>query len=360
MATIRQQLLDQLQKFIDPYLEQSWVEANAIKNIHEENGKYVIEIETGYPCKGKTAEWTALLTPQLESIEGVNEVRFIFSTKIQAQQTPQQNVMANVKNIIAVASGKGGVGKSTTAVNLALALQKEGATVGLLDADIYGPSIPIMLGAADQRPDSTDNKSIEPVVRFGLQTMSIGYLVAPEQAVVWRGPMASGALQQLINDTRWRDVDYLVVDLPPGTGDIQLTISQKVPVTGAVIVTTPQDVALADARKGIGMFEKVSIPVLGVVENMSMHICSNCGQQEAIFGTGGGEKLSLETGVELLAQLPLDLKIREQSDSGIPIMEFDENCAIADTYRELARKTAVAIINCSAANEQISISITDD
>ncbi len=359
MATTEQLLLEQLAQFIDPYLGNNWVDAKAIKNIQQFDDRFEIEIETGYPCKGIIPEWVAELTPLLEKVEGVSEVRLQFNNSVKAQPTAQQNALANVKNIIAVASGKGGVGKSTTAVNLALALQKEGASVALLDADIYGPSIPMMLGAEGERPDSSDNKTIEPLIRYGLQTMSIGYLVAPEQAVVWRGPMASGALQQLITDTQWKDVDYLVIDLPPGTGDIQLTLSQKIPVTGALIVTTPQDIALADARKGIGMFQKVSIPVLGVVENMSMHICSNCGHQEAIFGHGGGEKLAAETGVECLGQLPLDKKIGEHSDSGIPTVEADEKSDVAKSYRELARYTAAAILK-SAVNDQISISISDD
>ena len=359
MSDTKQQLLDLLQQFEDPYLGQNWLEADAVKNIQQDDAKFSIEIELGYPIKGMIAEWTAELAPQLEAIAGVDEVQLKFSSNIAAQPTPQQNSLDNVKNIIAVASGKGGVGKSTTAVNLALALQKEGAKVALLDADIYGPSIPLMMGAEGERPDSSDNKTIEPLIRYGIQTMSIGYLVPPDQAVVWRGPMASGALQQLITDTQWKDVDYLILDLPPGTGDIQLTISQKVPVTAALIVTTPQDIALADARKGISMFQKVSIPVLGVVENMSMHICSNCGHQEAIFGSGGGEKLAQETGVKLLGQLPLDIKIRELSDSGIPPVEADVDGDIAKVYRDLARTTAASLLSLEK-NEQISITVSDD
>jgi ATP-binding protein involved in chromosome partitioning len=359
MSEIKQLLLNQLQQFIDPYLGQNWVQADAIKNFHQDQSKFSIEIELGYPMQGMVAEWTAKLTPMLESISGVDEVLFKFSSTIVAQPTPQQNTLPGVKNIIAVASGKGGVGKSTTAVNLAIALKKEGAKVALLDADIYGPSIPLMMGAEGEKPDSSDNKTIEPLMRYGIQTMSIGYLVPPEQAVVWRGPMASGALQQLITDTQWKDIDYLILDLPPGTGDIQLTISQKVPVTGALIVTTPQDIALADARKGIAMFQKVSIPVLGVVENMSTHICSNCGHQEAIFGSGGGERLAAETSVKLLGQLPLDISIREQSDSGIPCVEANADGVIGLAYRELARNTAASLLALENS-EQISITISDD
>jgi ATP-binding protein involved in chromosome partitioning len=226
-------------------------------------------------------------------------------------------VMPNVKNIIAVASGKGGVGKSTTAVNLALALAAEGASVGMLDADIYGPSQPMMLGISG-RPESVDGKTMEPLENHGVQVSSIGFLIDPDEPMVWRGPMVTQALQQLLEQTNWRDLDYLIVDMPPGTGDIQLTLSQKVPVTGAVIVTTPQDIALLDARKGLKMFEKVGIPILGVVENMSTHICSNCGHVEAIFGAGGGEKMCADFGVEFLGKLPLQLSIREQTDSGTP------------------------------------------
>ncbi len=251
------------------------------------------------------------------------------------------------------------MGKSTTAVNLALALHKEGAKVAILDADIYGPSLPMMFGSQGMRPESKDNKTIQPMLRYGLQTMSIGYLVDPEQAVVWRGPMASGALQQLINDTQWHDVDYLVVDLPPGTGDIQLTLSQKAPVSAALIVTTPQDIALADARKGIGMFQKVSIPVLGIVENMSTHICSNCGHEDAIFGDGGGEKLAQETGVQLLGKLPLDRTIREQTDLGCPSVENDPHSAISQAYVELARHCAAQLVNLDSAQMQQPITITE-
>jgi ATP-binding protein involved in chromosome partitioning len=249
-----------------------------------------------------------------------------------------------VKNVIAVASGKGGVGKSTTAVNLALALAAEGARVGILDADIYGPSQPQMLGITS-RPESVDGKSMEPLERYGIQAMSIGFLVDIDTPMVWRGPMVTGALEQLLRETRWQDLDYLIIDLPPGTGDIQLTLSQKVPVTGAVIVTTPQDIALLDARKGLKMFEKVGIPILGIVENMSTHICSNCGHEEHIFGAGGGAAMCKDYNVELLGSLPLDIRIREQTDGGMPTVVAEPDSQISATYKQIARTTAIKIAN---------------
>jgi ATP-binding protein involved in chromosome partitioning len=251
-------------------------------------------------------------------------------------------LVAGIKNIIAVASGKGGVGKSTTAVNLALALAAEGASVGILDADIYGPSQPMMLGIAG-RPESKDGKSLEPMEGHGLQAISIGFLIDIDTPMVWRGPMVTQALEQLLKDTRWRDLDYLVVDLPPGTGDIQLTLAQKVPVTGAVIVTTPQDIALIDAKKGLKMFEKVGIPILGIVENMSFHVCPKCGHESHIFGAGGAERMAKEYGTELLGQLPLDEAIRSQADSGKPTVVSDPDGPIAEIYRRIARRCAVKI-----------------
>jgi ATP-binding protein involved in chromosome partitioning len=248
----------------------------------------------------------------------------------------------NIKNIIAVASGKGGVGKSTTAVNLALALSAEGAKVGILDADIYGPSQPRMLGVSG-KPESKDGKSLEPMNSYHLQAMSIGFLVDEETPMIWRGPMVTQALQQLLNDTNWDDLDYLVVDLPPGTGDTQLTLAQQVPVSGAVIVTTPQDIALLDARKGFKMFEKVEVPVLGIVENMSIHICSECGHEEHIFGEGGGQRMSDQYNVDFLGALPLDIRIREETDSGKPTVVAEPDSRISQIYREIARRTAAKL-----------------
>jgi len=247
-----------------------------------------------------------------------------------------------VKNIVAVASGKGGVGKSTTTANLALALAAEGASVGILDADIYGPSQPMMMGI-EGRPESRDGKTMEPLENHGVQVMSIGFLVDPDQAMIWRGPMATQALDQLLRPTNWQDLDYLLVDMPPGTGDIQLTLSQRVPLTGAVIVTTPQDIALLDARKGVSMFEKVGVPIIGVVENMAVYCCPNCGHTEHIFGQGGGMKMSQDFNMPYLGALPLNLSIREQADSGRPSVVADPDGEIAGIYRSVARQVAVAV-----------------
>lgn len=243
----------------------------------------------------------------------------------------------NIKHIIAVASGKGGVGKSTVAANLALSLVKQGAKVGILDADIYGPSQPVMLGA-NAPPEVSENQRIKPLLLHGLQTMSIGYLVDQNAAMIWRGPMVSTALQQLFNNTSWENLDYLIIDLPPGTGDIQLTLVQKIPITAAVIVTTPQDIALSDAKRAIMMFEKVRVPVLGVIENMSFHSCTQCGHQEAIFGEGGGQNLATEFKVNFLGSLPLDRAIRKHSDEGYPIVVAEPDSAVSKLYNEIAKK----------------------
>lgn len=289
----------------------------------------------------------ALVVQNLKALTSVSDVAVNIGSRIVAHKVQQGvNLMPNVKNIIAVASGKGGVGKSTTSVNLALALAAEGATVGLLDADIYGPSQPQMLGISG-RPESTDGKSMEPMLAHGIQAMSIGFLVDIDTPMVWRGPMVTGALEQLLRDTKWNDLDYLVIDLPPGTGDIQLTLAQKIPVTGAIIVTTPQDIALLDARRGLKMFEKVNIPILGIVENMSTHICSNCGHEEHIFGAGGGAKMCADYNVDLLGSLPLDMSIREHADSGRPSVIAQPDSAIANIYKEIARKAAIKIANAS-------------
>lgn len=255
----------------------------------------------------------------------------------------QVPAIPGVRNIIAVASGKGGVGKSTTAANLACALQHEGASVGLLDADIYGPSLPLMLGCAGAHPDSPDGKLMEPILAHGIACNSIGFLVPETEAAIWRGPMASKALGQLLHETRWGELDYLVVDLPPGTGDIQLTIAQQVPTTASIVVTTPQDIALSDARKGIAMFNKVNVPVLGVVENMSYHVCSHCGHHEALFGSGGGQKVAEQYHIALLAQLPLHIKVRERMDQGEPLVLFEPGSSLSSNYVALARKVAALL-----------------
>jgi ATP-binding protein involved in chromosome partitioning len=301
------------------------------------------QVELGYPARSQEPALRASLEAAARSVEGVRSVQVEVVTKVVAHAVQRGvQLLPGVKNIVAVASGKGGVGKSTTAANLALALAAEGATVGLLDADIYGPSQPMMMGI-DRRPDSLDGKTMEPLVNHGVQVMSIGFLVDPDQAMIWRGPMATQALEQLLRQTHWKDVDYLVVDMPPGTGDIQLTLSQRVPITGAVIVTTPQDIALLDARKGITMFEKVGVPILGLVENMAVHVCSNCGHAEHIFGEGGGRRLAQELGMHYLGALPLDLKIRQQADSGQPTVVADPQSEAAGIYRQVARDVAARI-----------------
>ena len=282
------------------------------------------------------------------ALPGAGRVMTSITTKVLAHAVQRGvKLVPGVKNIVAVASGKGGVGKSTTAVNLALALAAEGATVGLLDADIYGPSQPMMLGIAG-RPESNDGKTLEPMEAYGLQAMSIGFLIDPDTPMVWRGPMVTQALEQLLKDTNWRVLDFLVVDMPPGTGDIQLTLSQKVPVTGAVIVTTPQDIALLDAKKGLKMFEKVGVPIVGIVENMSIHVCSNCGHAEHIFGEGGAQRMCAEYEVPFLGGLPLDIRIREQADSGRPTVVADPDGKIAQIYKEIARKVAISVAQKAA------------
>jgi ATP-binding protein involved in chromosome partitioning len=313
-----------------------------VKSTAVEQGVASVHIELGYPAAGAREQFEQLAKEAVESLEGVKEVKVEISWKILSHAV-QRNLkpIKSIKNIIAVASGKGGVGKSTTSVNLALALIAEGATVGLLDADIYGPSQPRMLGLSGRRPETPDGKSIDPLEAYGLECMSIGFMIDDEEPMIWRGPMVTSALNQLIGDTNWSELDYLVVDMPPGTGDIALTLSQQVPVSGAVIVTTPQDIALLDARKGLKMFEKVSVPVLGVVENMSTHICSNCGNEEHIFGTGGGASMAEQYSVPLLGSLPLDIRIREEADSGHPTVIADPEGPLALRYREIAR-SAVA------------------
>jgi ATP-binding protein involved in chromosome partitioning len=332
-----------LSKVIDPNTGKDFVSSKSVKNVLVEGSDVSLDLELGYPAKSQIALLRALVVNAVKAIPGVSNVSVSVQVKILSHAVQRGlKVMPNVKNIIAVASGKGGVGKSTTAVNLALALAAEGASVGVLDADIYGPSQPMMLGI-NARPESVDGKTMEPLENHGVQVSSIGFMIDPDEPMVWRGPMVTQALQQLLEQTNWRDLDYLIVDMPPGTGDIQLTLSQKVPVTGAVIVTTPQDIALLDARKGLKMFEKVGIPIIGIVENMSTHICSNCGHTEAIFGAGGGEKMCKDFGVDFLGALPLTMSIREQTDSGRPTVVADPDGAVASVYKEIARKVAVKV-----------------
>ncbi len=343
MSLSESQIQNILKQVVDPNTGKDFVSAKAVRNIRIDGNNVALDIVLGYPSKSAAAEIQALVVEALKRLPDAGSVFVNVVSKIVAHSAQRGvQLLPKVKNIIAVASGKGGVGKSTTAVNLALALAAEGASVGILDADIYGPSQPQMLGI-NARPESTDGKSMEPLERHGIQAMSIGFLIDTDTPMVWRGPMVTGALEQLLRETNWRDLDYLVIDLPPGTGDIQLTLSQKVPVTGAVIVTTPQDIALLDARKGLKMFEKVGIPIVGIVENMSTHICSNCGHEEHIFGAGGGEQMCSDYNVELLGALPLDIRIREQADSGMPTVVADPEGQIAAVYRKIARRTAVRL-----------------
>ena len=343
MSTTVDSVRDALSRVIDPNTGKDLVSGRSAKNIQCDGGNVSLDVELGYPANSQIGLIRQRVIEAVRSLPGVSNVSVNVSSKIVAHAVQRGvKLMTNVRNIIAVASGKGGVGKSTTSVNLALALAAEGAKVGLLDADIYGPSQPMMMGVSG-KPESHDGKTMEPLENYGVQVASIGFMIDPDQPMVWRGPIVTQALQQLLEQTNWRDLDYLIVDMPPGTGDVQLTLSQKVPVTGAVIVTTPQDIALLDARKGLKMFEKVGIPILGIVENMSMHICSNCGHAEPIFGQGGGEKMCRDFGVDFLGALPLTMSIREQADSGRPTVVAEPDGQIAQIYKEIARKVAVKV-----------------
>lgn len=342
-ALSKQQVEAALAAYVEPYLGTDLVAAKAIRHIDVDGDCVAVDVELGFPMSDYRDELGAALKKVITEGTAASSAEVRIDSKIIAHSVQRGTTpLREVKNIIAVASGKGGVGKSTIAVNLALALQAEGANAGILDADIYGPSQPRMLGCHG-RPESKDGKSLEPKVSYHVQAISIGHLIDEEQPMIWRGPMVTSALQQLLSDTNWRGLDYLVVDLPPGTGDIQLTLSQKIPVSGAVIVTTPQDIALLDARKALKMFEKVQVPVLGIVENMSRHVCSQCGHEESIFGQGGGEAMARQYGVELLGALPLDMKIREGVDNGKPTVAMDPSSRAADIFREVARKVAAKL-----------------
>jgi ATP-binding protein involved in chromosome partitioning len=338
-AISREQIEKVLSGIEDPNTKQDLISAKAVKDINIDNDDVTISIQLAYPAEGSKSALTESIKNAL-SEQGISNSTVEISSNIVSHSVQKGvSLLKNVKNTIAVASGKGGVGKSTTSINLALALQAEGAKVGILDADIYGPSQPRMLGIQG-KPDSEDGKTVEPKVSYGIQSMSIGYLIEEDTPMIWRGPMVTGALEQLLNETNWQDLDYLIIDLPPGTGDIQLTLCQKIPVSGAVIVTTPQDIALLDAKKALKMFEKVSVPVLGIIENMSTHICSKCGHEEHIFGSGGGDQMAKQYGVDLLGSLPLDIQIREGVDNGKPTVAMQPDSAITTNYRDIARRTA--------------------
>ncbi|MCA7926943.1 iron-sulfur cluster carrier protein ApbC [Burkholderia cenocepacia] len=344
MSIDRAQVDAALAAVVDPNTGRPYAANKGVRNVAIDGDVVALDVVLGYPARSQHDDVRARVAAALQAVPGVRDARVAVSQEIVAH-TVQRGVklLPNVKNIVAVASGKGGVGKSTTAVNLALALAAEGASVGILDADIYGPSLPTMLGIHGQRPESPDNQSMNPLVGHGLQANSIGFLIEEDNPMVWRGPMATSALEQLLRQTNWRELDYLIVDMPPGTGDIQLTLAQRVPVTGAVIVTTPQDIALLDAKKGLKMFEKVGIPILGIVENMSIHICSNCGHEEHIFGAGGAERMAKDYDVNVLGSLPLDIAIRERADSGAPTVAAEPDGALARRYRDIARGVALAI-----------------
>jgi ATP-binding protein involved in chromosome partitioning len=343
MTVTPQALAEALKTVLDPNTGKDFVSTKSLKNVQIHEGDVSFDIELGYPAKSQVPALRKALVAAAKTVPGVENVSANIATKVISHAVQRGvQLMPNVKNIIAVASGKGGVGKSTTAANLALALAAEGASVGLLDADIYGPSQPMMLGIS-RRPESEDGKTMEPLENHGVQVMSIGFLVDQDEAMIWRGPMATQALEQLLRQTNWKDLDYLIVDMPPGTGDIQLTLSQRVPMTGAVIVTTPQDIALLDAKKGIKMFEKVGVPILGIVENMAVHVCSNCGHVEHIFGAEGGKKMAEQYDMAYLGALPLDINIRLQADSGKPTVVADPDGEVAGIYKAVARRVAVGI-----------------
>lgn len=351
MAVTEQAILGALQGVIDPNTGKDFVGSKCVRKVTVSGDDVALDIELAYPAQRQAVQLRTLLEGAVRTLAGVGKVTVNVTSNIQAHAVQRGvQLLPGVKNIVAVASGKGGVGKSTTAANLALALAAEGARVGLLDADIYGPSIPMMMGTSD-KPDSEDGKTMQPILAHGLQVMSIGFLVEPDQAMIWRGPMATQALEQLLRQTAWDDLDYLIVDMPPGTGDIQLTLSQRVPMTGSVIVTTPQDIALLDARKAIKMFEKVGVPILGIVENMAVHVCSNCGHVEHIFGADGGKNMAAEYGMDYLGALPLNLQIRVQADGGTPTVVAEPDSEIAELYRTVARKVAVSI---AAKNKDFS------
>lgn len=342
-APMETHIENQLKTVLEPMTKQDLMSLNALQSAELKKNTLRLNLELPYPCQSLWPAITQQIQHSLQSLEEVKTVECHYQTKVVVHDVQKgTNPMANVKNIIAIASGKGGVGKSTTTVNLALALQQEGARVGILDADIYGPSMPTMLGIKD-KPQTVDGKSMQPLHAYGLQVMSIGALIEPDSPMIWRGPIVTQTLQQLLNETNWDNLDYLLIDLPPGTGDVQLTLAQSIPVTGSVIVTTPQEVSLIDARKGLKMFEKVEIPILGIVENMSTHICSNCGHEEAIFGADGGKRMAEEYKVKFLGALPLEKRIREEADQGMPTVTAEPTSELANKYRAIAHQISADI-----------------
>ena len=342
-AVTESAVLAALAPVTDPHTGRGFVANKQLKNLKVEGGDVSFDVELAYPADSQVAGFRKLLIAAARSVPGVSNVSAQVSWKVRSHAV-QRGValLPTVKNVIAIASGKGGVGKSTTTVNLALALAAEGARVGILDADIYGPSQPMMMGIQG-RPESEDGKSIEPMRNHGVEVMSIGFMIDPEDAMIWRGPMATQALDQLLNQTKWGELDYLLVDMPPGTGDIALTLCQRVPLTGAVIVTTPQDIALLDALRGLKMFQKVNVPILGIVENMAVHVCPNCGHAEHIFGDGGGRRMAQKEGIEYLGALPLTLSIRQHADSGRPTVVAEPEGEIAGMYKQVARTITARI-----------------
>lgn len=342
-APLQTHIENQLKTVIEPLTNQNLDSLNALKSAELKKGTLTLTLELPYPCKSL---WPALqqkISHALINQPEIEQLDCQFSTQVVTHDVQTgAKPLQNIKNIIAIASGKGGVGKSTTTANLALALQQEGARVGVLDADIYGPSMPTMLGITD-KPQTVDGKSMQPLHAYGLQVMSIGALIDPDSPMIWRGPIVTQTLQQLLNETNWDNLDYLLIDLPPGTGDVQLTLAQQIPVTGAVIVTTPQEVSLIDARKGLKMFEKVEIPILGIIENMSTHVCSNCGHEEAIFGSNGGQSMSEQYQVKFLGSLPLEKRIREEADQGAPTVTAEPSSELANKYRAMAHQISADI-----------------
>jgi ATP-binding protein involved in chromosome partitioning len=345
--------------YVEPHLGLDLGSANAIEELRLDGKQATVRIVLGFPARSYGPQLAAALQERARALSWLEQLHVEVRWEVQSHAV-QRNLrhIQGVRNIIAVASGKGGVGKSTTAANLALGLVHEGAAVGLLDADIYGPSQPRMMGLRDQRPASPDQKTMVAPVGYGVKVMSIGFLIDEEQPMVWRGPMVTQALVQLLETTRWGELDYLIVDMPPGTGDTQLTLSQRVPVSGAVIVTTPQDIALLDARKGLKMFQTVEVAVLGVVENMSTHVCSKCGHEEHIFGSGGGRRMAAQFGLDVLAELPLDIRIREQADGGCPTVAAEPNSPLGQAYIELARRTAAKLARLGLTSKAAFPNIT--